>query len=133
MATPETTNSIAGTAVRLAISALLWLTLLVALVFVVPGQRRMFDAYGVPVPNLTHLVIDISMWFADYWWVTIPFLLPLFFITAVLTWLVRYQIKSRFFDALWTLVLIGLPFALIAIVWLSLYTARIKLIEGLAR
>lgn len=133
MPIPETKNSIAGTLVRLVISALLWLTLIVALVFVVPGQRRMFDEYGVPLPNLTHLVTDISMWFADYWWVAIPFFLPLFAVAVVLSWLVRHQVKSRLLDALWTLVLVGLPFALIAVVWLSLYIPRIKLAEGLAR
>ncbi len=133
MATPETKNSIAGTVIRLVIAALLWLTLFVVLIFVVPAKRRLFEEHAVPLPNLTQLVIDISAWFADYWWVTIPFLLPLFVVAAVLTWVVRHRVKSCLLDALWTLVLIGLPFALTAIVWLSLYMVRIKVVEGLAR
>lgn len=133
MATPETKNSVAGTVVRLVISALLWLTLLVALVFVVPGQRRLFAEHSMALPEFAQLVTDISRWFADYWYVTVPFFLPLFVVAAILTWVVRHRVKSRSLDTLWTLVFIGLPFALNALIWFSLYLPRIKLTEGLAR
>src|SRR5579871_4020040 len=43
------------------------------MVSIIPKFKKIFDDFGFPLPDMTQKLIDISMWFADYWWV-----LPLF-------------------------------------------------------
>jgi len=43
------------------------------MVSIIPKFKKIFDDFGFPLPEMTKMLIDISMWFADYWWV-----LPLF-------------------------------------------------------
>src|SRR5438552_7941847 len=43
------------------------------MVWIIPKFEKIFDEFGMTLPAMTQLLIDISMWFADYWWV-----LPLF-------------------------------------------------------
>ena len=43
------------------------------MVAIIPKFKKIFDEFGLPLPQMTQILIDTSMWFADYWWV-----LPLF-------------------------------------------------------
>jgi type IV pilus assembly protein PilC len=43
------------------------------MVAIIPKFKRIFDEFGMKLPDMTQMLIDTSMWFADYWWV-----LPLF-------------------------------------------------------
>ncbi len=43
------------------------------MVYIIPKFKKIFDEFGLPLPEMTQLLISVSMWFADYWWV-----LPLF-------------------------------------------------------
>jgi type IV pilus assembly protein PilC len=43
------------------------------MVSIIPKFKKIFDDFGFPLPEMTQMLIDISMWFAQYWWV-----LPLF-------------------------------------------------------
>jgi type IV pilus assembly protein PilC len=43
------------------------------MVSVIPKFKKIFDELGIPLPEMTKKLIDVSLWFADYWWV-----LPLF-------------------------------------------------------
>src|SRR5438128_7842368 len=43
------------------------------MVAIIPKFKKIFDEFGMTLPAMTQLLIDISMWFADYWCV-----LPLF-------------------------------------------------------
>src|SRR5262245_52262538 len=43
------------------------------MVAIIPKFKKIFDEFGMKLPQMTQVLISISMWFADYWWV-----LPLF-------------------------------------------------------
>ncbi len=43
------------------------------MVAIIPKFKKIFDEFGMKLPDMTQMLIDTSMWFADYWWV-----LPLF-------------------------------------------------------
>jgi type IV pilus assembly protein PilC len=43
------------------------------MVAIIPKFKKIFDEFGMKLPQATQILIDTSMWFADYWWV-----LPLF-------------------------------------------------------
>src|SRR5262249_26456989 len=43
------------------------------MVSIIPKFKKIFDEFGMQLPAMTQVLIDTSMWFADYWWV-----LPLF-------------------------------------------------------
>src|SRR5262249_30362463 len=43
------------------------------MVSIIPKFKKIFDEFGMQLPQMTQILIDTSMWFADYWWV-----LPLF-------------------------------------------------------
>jgi type IV pilus assembly protein PilC len=47
------------------------------MVAIIPKFKKIFDEFGMQLPTMTQVLIDTSMWFADYWWV-LP-LFPLFF------------------------------------------------------
>ncbi|HEV3144380.1 MAG TPA: hypothetical protein VGZ47_10885, partial [Gemmataceae bacterium] len=54
---------------------LVWLFLPFQLLVTVPRNKRVFDDFGMKLPDLTIVVVDVSMWFADYWWIIfLPFL-----------------------------------------------------------
>src|SRR5947199_2800523 len=43
------------------------------MVAIIPKFKKIFDEFGMTLPQMTQILIDVSMWFAEYWWV-----LPLF-------------------------------------------------------
>src|SRR5947207_6319089 len=43
------------------------------MVYIIPKFKKIFDEFGMTQPQMTQILIDVSLWFADYWWV-----LPLF-------------------------------------------------------
>lgn len=43
------------------------------MVSIIPKFKKIFDEFGMKLPAMTQVLIDISMWFAEYWWI-----LPLF-------------------------------------------------------
>jgi len=43
------------------------------MVYIIPKFKKIFDEFQMSLPTMTQVLIDVSMWFADYWWV-----LPLF-------------------------------------------------------
>ena len=58
----------------------IWLALLsaattavaAALLFYVPGRKRIFDEFGLRLPTLSRWVIQASNFVAAYWWVLVP-------------------------------------------------------------
>jgi type IV pilus assembly protein PilC len=47
------------------------------MIFIIPKFKKMFDEFGLQLPQMTKMLIDVSMWMKDYWYV-IP-LFPLCF------------------------------------------------------
>ena len=62
------------------------------MVYIIPKFKKIFDEFQMSLPQMTQILIDVSMWFADYWWV-----LPLFPIGLWLLWkLVRLSKTGRY-------------------------------------
>jgi len=51
------------------------------MVAIIPKFKKIFDDFGMKLPWATQMLIQTSMWFADYWWV-LP-LFPLGFILLI--------------------------------------------------
>jgi type IV pilus assembly protein PilC len=43
------------------------------MIFIIPKFKKMFDEFGLQLPQMTKMLIDVSMWMKDYWYV-----IPLF-------------------------------------------------------
>jgi type IV pilus assembly protein PilC len=43
------------------------------MIFIIPKFKKMFDEFGLQLPQMTKTLIDVSMWMKDYWYV-----IPLF-------------------------------------------------------
>src|SRR5229473_3145809 len=62
------------------------------MVSIIPKFKKIFDEFGMTLPQMTQILIDVSMWFADYWWV-----LPLFPISFwLLIKLIRLSRTGRY-------------------------------------
>jgi len=114
-------------------AAFLWCVLVVTFLLFVPVMKRKFDEFGLKLPMATELVIDVSMWAADYWWCVIPGVVPFALILGFLTYLVRVHVRSLLLRMVWTFFLIGVPVLCLIFVWLSLWLPWLKLQEGLRK
>src|ERR1700730_5758978 len=84
MSTSERRPSPIVTATMLFVDVSLWLAIPMEMVLVVPKFKRVFDDFALRLPDLTVLVINISRWFVDYWWVAfLPYLALLAGLVAV--------------------------------------------------
>jgi type II secretory pathway component PulF len=124
-------RTLAGTTWRVGVATLLWFLLGVTMVNVVPKFLREFREYGMTLPSSTQIVIDVSMWVADYWWIAGPLMLPVIAFAALITYLVRHRTDNRPLMAIWTLLLLAPPIMCHAGLWLNLVLAHMKLAEGL--
>lgn len=52
----------------------------ILLIFVVPQFEDMFNDFGADLPVFTRVVIDLSEWVRDYWWLIIIAVIGLFFL-----------------------------------------------------
>jgi type II secretory pathway component PulF len=118
------TSSLEGTVFRVAIPFILWVLLGIGLLLVVPQYKREFDSYGILVPKITQATIDVSMWLADYWLIAVILFVPLLLLVGVLTYVIRHYVRNRALNAVWLLILFGLPILCHAIVWYSLMLPR---------
>src|SRR5262245_57982414 len=131
MPTPSQSNTATGTGIRWIAGTLLWFALFAALVIVVPAEKKTFDEWGVAVPVITMVVLDISMWFVDYWFFMVPAFVVVALVAGLITYLVRHRTDNRVLMACWTIVLLGTPLVLGAVVAYSLNLVHVKLAEGL--
>lgn len=125
--------TITGTVVRWLLSVILWSALFVVFISVIPKQMKLFADFGMKLPAVTQITFDISMWFADYWWVMFPVFVMGLLLAGLVTYWVRHRTTNWTLMALWTFMLIGTPLVLMAIVGFSLYLPLLKLVEGLSR
>src|SRR5713226_3153879 len=99
----KNSNSSAGSAVRWIIGCALWFALLFVMVFVVPAQKKTYDEFGMMLPSATQAVVDVSMWFADYWWAVMPAFVAAALVAALVMFFVRHRTNSSVLMALWLL------------------------------
>lgn len=128
MSNTHGSNRLAGSAVRIGVTCVLWLSLFAANMMVVPMQKKVFDQYGLKLPSITMIVFDISMFANDYWWLAFPFVPPLLAVIVLITFKLRHR---RTWYALWTAFLLVPPLVCHILFWISMLLPRLKLAEGL--
>ena len=70
------------------------------MIFIIPKFKKMFDEFGLQLPQMTKMLIDVSMWMKDYWYV-IP-LFPLgFYLLIKLIRLFRFGNYALDMITLW--------------------------------
>ncbi|MFO0936631.1 MAG: type II secretion system F family protein [Gemmataceae bacterium] len=70
------------------------------MIFIIPKFKKMFDEFGLQLPQMTKTLIDVSMWMKDYWYV-IP-LFPLgFYLLIKLIRLFRFGNYALDMITLW--------------------------------
>ena len=126
-------NTLAGSVIRVGVAAFFWILFVATLVYFVPGQKRTYDEFAMQPPAISQVVLNVSMWFSDFWWVAAPFMLIGLLVIAAITWLVRNQINNKTLAALWTLILLATPLLVNCLTWLGMLMARLKLSEALNR
>jgi type II secretory pathway component PulF len=125
--------SFAVTALLVAAGALLWLGMWAQLLILTPGMRRRFDEFGLQLPALTKLLISLSDWVSDNWWLTLPAVVAAVVVCGgALGWL-RHRRGWTVPVTLFTVLLIALLLAGNAAVAFSLALPEVKLQEGLAK
>jgi type II secretory pathway component PulF len=121
------------TALLVAAGALLWLGMWAQLLILTPGMRRRFDEFGLQLPALTKVLISLSDWATDNWWLTLPAVVAAVAVGGgVLGWL-RHRRGWTVPVTLFTVLLIALLLAGNAAVAFSLALPEVKLQEGLAK
>lgn len=121
------------TALLVAAGALLWLGMWAQLLILTPGMRRRSDEFGLQVPALTKLLISLSDWASDNWWLALPAVVAAVVVCGgVLGWL-RHRRGWTVPVTLLTVLLIAMLLAGNAAVAFSLALPEIKLQEGLSK
>ena len=70
------------------------------MIFIIPKFKKMFDEFGLQLPQMTKMLIDVSTWMKDYWYV-IP-LFPLgFYLLIKLIRLFRFGNYALDMITLW--------------------------------
>src|ERR687887_261833 len=98
-----------GWLIPIAAAAFLWVVVFFTLVVIVPVHWKRFAEYGMALPASTQLVLDVGLWFADFWWIVAPLFMPMLATAGVLSYLVWNHGQSRLLKAAWGLLLVGIP------------------------
>lgn len=119
-----------GTLVWLAVLVSLHVTRGVLLLFVVPGQKKLYDDFNMQLPWMSKLLVQWSGWWCKYWYFTAP-LSFLLMVGGVIAGrhLFRRTWPGNVYAAVWLFLLVG--WLLFAGVGLSL--PQLKLMEGVSK
>jgi type II secretory pathway component PulF len=131
MNTPNRSPSAFWAAALLILDALLWFALPLQLILTVPKFKRVFDDFGLKLPDLTVCVVNVSMWFADYWWVVAPAYFAGLVALIGIGFLCRKRGRRTFWT--WFLLTAGSAILLNGLVLFAVEAPYHALLEGLSR
>ncbi len=106
--TDQPRSSSLGTFVVMAIiHAALWFAVAAEMLYFVPKMTRMYQEAGMQMSSTTNILIDISRWFSNYWYVVGmgPLLLD-----ATILAVLYLTPSSRRLRVAWSLIVLGLLF-----------------------
>jgi len=95
----------------------LWCAPVIYMIFVVPGQERIFINHKMKVPQITEWVIFASRWCVKYWYVLALAIGPGLLGLGALIWVIRPHAGLRRWHRLPLLSLAGIPVASFVIIW----------------
>ena len=85
------------------------------------------------LPYFTTKVVEVSDWFAYYWYVVAFAVIPFLVLDAAIVYLCWQQKGTRIVGLLWLILVTLLWLLVAAIVGFSLWLPHLKLLEGLSR
>jgi hypothetical protein len=130
---PSPRSALITAAVTLFIHGLLGLALVLAMILLVPGYKRLFRDYQMELPYLTVTVIEISDWFVAYWYVLVFAAFPLMALDGAIVFWCWSRKGTRVLGVLWIILWLILWLLLAVIVGFSLGLPHLKLMESLSR
>ena len=54
------------------------------MIAIIPKFKKIFDEFGMKLPDATQILINVSMWFADYWWCIPIFPIGIYFLIKLI-------------------------------------------------
>src|SRR5260370_16023329 len=134
---PSPPSALNAAAIAVFIHGLLGLALLCGMLWVVPGYKRAFQRefreHQMALPHLTIVIIEISDWFAAYWYVAVLAALPLLALDGAIVFLCWSRKGTRLIGVFWTMLWIALWLFFAVFVGVWLYLAYFILFECLSR
>ena len=131
MNSPNRSPALFWAAILLGLDAILWLALPIQLILTVPKFKRVFDEFGLKVPDLTRIVLNVSMWFVDYWWVIAPAYLALLAGIVAIGFHCRNRSRRTFWS--WFLLTAGPAILFNMLVLYAVESPYMALMKGLSR
>jgi hypothetical protein len=131
-ATPSRSPIVAA-AMAVLIHGFLGLALLIGMVWLVPGYKREFRDYQIELPYTTTLVLEISDWFAMYWYVAAFAAIPLLALDGAIVFGCWSRKSTRILGVLWIILWIVSWMLFAAFAAFGIWLAYLKLLEGLSR
>jgi type II secretory pathway component PulF len=134
---PSPPSARIAAAIAVFIHGLLGLALLCGMLWLVPGYKRQFQRefreHEMALPHLTIVIMEISDWFAAYWYVVVLASLPLLALDGAIVFLCWSRKGTRILGVLWIILLIAVWLLFAVFAGFCLWLAYSKLLEGLSR
>lgn len=108
-----------------------FLALFAMYAFMVPAAKRAFDNYGLTLPKLTLLVIQVSNWVADYWWAMVPVVLAGG--AANFALIARVGARHRTRALVWIVGASAVMACLLVVTFVAIQIPKAKLAEALSK
>jgi type II secretory pathway component PulF len=114
------------------VHALLWLSLAIGMMTLVPAYKREFNEYQMKLPWMTEKLIATSDWFANYWYIFAFMFIPFCVVDSAILFLTWRTPWSRGLSVYWFLVAAAVPLLLMGISCFGVGLPHLKLLEGLS-
>ncbi len=120
------------TAIQVGIHIFLWLAVLGVMIIWVPRFQKTLADFKLKVPWATEVILSVSEWIVQFWFLLSPLLLILFLILdAPVYFLMRLRYPSK--SWLWSGLMTLLPLAVLSIIFAALLLPQLKVLEGLSK
>ena len=130
---PQQRSGLLGTALLDFSHALLGAVQIFVLLSVVPRFKRTFADFGMKLPWVTEILIDISDVVVDFWFLLPLALAPLLVSDFAALYLLRRQEKTRVWARIWFYSILLLLLAGGGVIAIAIFLPLIELMEGLSR
>jgi len=98
----------------------------------VPRFQKTLADFKLKVPWATEVILSVSEWIVQFWFLLSPLLLILFLILdAPVYFLMRLRYPSK--SWLWSGLMTLLPLAVLSIIFAALLLPQLKVLEGLSK
>ena len=126
--------SLAITILLVVLSLALCLAWIWQMMFVIPEYERLFANFRMRVPAFTQATINFSRFFVKYWYILVFFTLFIAFpVIAYVSYHLRHRSNQRGLSRLWFVLIIGLPLAIQAITFLTVFTPLVTAVDPMRR